>query len=311
MEFHHVPVLARQCMDALAIRPDGVYVDGTTGGGGHSSLIAQRLGEAGRLVCIDRDDDALHAARARLTGFACRIDFVKSNFMDMDEVLRDLGIPAVQGVLLDLGVSSYQLDTPERGFSYQSDAPLDMRMDRTQALTAREVVNSYSERQLREIIGTYGEERYAGRIAAAITARRKDRPIETTAELSEIVRCAMPAAARREKQHPAKRTFQAVRIEVNGELSAVQTALDRAVPCLATGGRLAVISFHSLEDRIVKQTFAQLAKGCICPKEFPVCVCGRKPQVRLIDRGGVTADEQEILENPRARSARLRTAEKI
>lgn len=311
MEFHHVPVLAQQCMDALAVRPDGVYVDGTTGGGGHSSLIAQRLDERGRLVCIDRDDDALRAARGRLAGFACRIDFVKSNFTEIDAVLRDLGIPAVQGILLDLGVSSYQLDTPERGFSYKNDAPLDMRMDRTQKLTARDVVNGYSEQSLRELIGGYGEERYAGRIAAAIAARRKDRPIETTAELSEIVRAAMPAAARREKQHPAKRTFQAIRIEVNGELSAVQAALDRAVPCLSPGGRLAVISFHSLEDRIVKQTFAQLAKGCVCPKEFPVCVCGRKPQIRLIDKGGVTAGEQELLQNPRARSARLRTAEKI
>ena len=311
MEFHHVPVLAQQCMDALAVRPDGVYVDGTTGGGGHSSLIAQRLDERGRLVCIDRDDDALRAARGRLAGFACRIDFVKSNFTEIDAVLRDLGIPAVQGILLDLGVSSYQLDTPERGFSYKNDAPLDMRMDRTQKLTARDVVNGYSEQSLRELIGGYGEERYAGRIAAAIAARRKDRPIETTAELSEIVRAAMPAAARREKQHPAKRTFQAIRIEVNGELSAVQAALDQAVPCLSPGGRLAVISFHSLEDRIVKQTFAQLAKGCVCPKEFPVCVCGRKPQIRLIDKGGVTAGEQELLQNPRARSARLRTAEKI
>ncbi len=311
MEFHHVPVLAQQCMDALAVRPDGVYVDGTTGGGGHSSLIAQRLDERGRLVCIDRDDDALRAARGRLAGFACRIDFVKSNFTEIDAVLRDLGIPAVQGILLDLGVSSYQLDTPERGFSYKNDAPLDMRMDRTQKLTARDVVNGYSEQSLRELIGGYGEERYAGRIAAAIAARRKDRPIETTAELSEIVRAAMPAAARREKQHPAKRTFQAIRIEVNGELSAVQAALDRAVRCLSPGGRLAVISFHSLEDRIVKQTFAQLAKGCVCPKEFPVCVCGRKPQIRLIDKGGVTAGEQELLQNPRARSARLRTAEKI
>lgn len=304
-------MLARQCMQALAIRPDGVYVDGTTGGGGHSSLIAAQLGKEGGLVCIDRDDDALCAARARLTGFACRINFVKSNFMDIDTVLSGLDIAAVNGVLLDLGVSSYQLDVPERGFSYQNDAPLDMRMDRSQALTAREVVNSYDEQRLRELIGTYGEERYAGRIAAAIVARRQERPIETTTELSDIIRAAMPAAARREKQHPAKRTFQAIRIEVNGELTAVQTALDRAVPCLATGGRLAVISFHSLEDRIVKQTFAQLAKGCICPKEFPVCVCGRKPQVRLIDKGGVTADEQELRENPRARSARLRTAEKI
>lgn len=311
MEFYHVPVLARQCIEALAIRPDGVYADGTTGGGGHSRLIAEQLNEKGRLICIDRDDAALTAARARLTGFACHIDFVKSNFMDMDQVFESLGVSAVNGILLDLGVSSHQLDTPERGFSYQNDAPLDMRMDRAQNLTAREVVNGYSEERLREIIGSYGEERYAGRIAAAIAARRERQPIETTAELSDIVRSAMPSAARREKQHPAKRTFQAIRIEVNGELSAVQTALDKAAPCLSTGGRLAVISFHSLEDRIVKQTFANLARGCVCPKEFPVCVCGRKPQVRLIGKGGVTASEDELRDNPRARSARLRTAEKL
>lgn len=304
-------MLAQQCMQALAIRPDGVYADGTTGGGGHSSLIAAQLNEKGRLICIDRDDDALRAARARLTGFDCRIDFVKSNFMDMDRVFCRLGVDAVDGILLDLGVSSYQLDTPERGFSYQSDAPLDMRMDRTQPLTAREVVNGYSEQRLREIIGTYGEERYAGRIASAIVAHRQKKAVETTAELSDIIRAAMPAAARREKQHPAKRTFQAIRIEVNGELSAVQTALNKAVPCLAPGGRIAVISFHSLEDRTVKQTFAELARGCICPKEFPVCVCGHKAQVRLIDKGGVTAEEQELRDNPRARSARLRTAEKL
>ena len=309
MAFQHIPVLFHETIDSLQIRPDGVYIDGTAGGGGHSQAILDRL-QTGLLLSIDQDPDAIAVVTKRFEGNPCSL-VRQANFADMARVAAEAGISRADGVLLDIGVSSYQLDTPERGFSYQSDAPLDMRMDRTQALTAREVVNSYSEQQLREIIGTYGEERYAGRIAAAIAARRKDRPIETTAELSEIVRCAMPAAARREKQHPAKRTFQAVRIEVNGELSAVQTALDRAVPCLAAGGRLAVISFHSLEDRIVKQTFAQLAKGCICPKEFPVCVCGRKPQVRLIDRGGVTADEQEILENPRARSARLRTAEKI
>ena len=311
MEFYHVPVLAKQCIEALAIRPDGVYGDGTTGGGGHSRLIAEQLNEKGRLICIDRDDAALAAARKRLTGFVCHIDFAKSNFMDMDQVFESLGVPAVDGILLDLGVSSYQLDTPERGFSYQGDAPLDMRMDRAQSLTACEVVNSYSEERLREIIGSYGEERYAGRIAAAIVSHRKRRPIETTAELSDIIRAAMPAAARREKQHPAKRTFQAIRIEVNGELTAVQAALDKAVPCLTAGGRIVVISFHSLEDRIVKQTFAGLARGCVCPKEFPVCVCGRKPQVRLIEKGGVTASEEELRENPRARSARLRTAEKL
>ncbi len=306
-----MPVLAGECMQALAIRPDGIYVDGTTGGGGHSSLIAARLGAQGRLVCIDRDDDALCAARVRLTGTACRIDFVKSNFKDMDKVLENLGISGVDGILLDLGVSSYQLDTPERGFSYQNDAPLDMRMDRRQELSAFEVVNGYSGQQLKQIISEYGEERYAARIAEAIVRRRGSGEIRTTAELSEVIRSAMPAAARREKQHPAKRTFQAIRIEVNGELTAVREALLRAEPLLRPGGRIAVISFHSLEDRIVKQTFAELAKGCICPKEFPVCVCKRKPKVRLIDKGGVTAGEEELRSNPRARSARLRTAEKL
>ncbi len=311
MEFHHIPVLAQQCVRALDIKPAGVYVDGTTGGAGHSRLIAGCLGPDGRLICIDRDEDALAAARQRLHGFGCRIDFAKSNFKDMDAVFASLGVTAVDGILLDLGVSSHQLDTPERGFSYQNDAPLDMRMDRGQALTARDVVNTYALDELKRIIGAYGEERYAGRIASAIVARRQQRSIERTGELADIIRAAMPPAARREKQHPAKRTFQAIRIEVNGELSAVEVALDRAVACLKGGGRLAVITFHSLEDRIVKQTFARLAQGCICPKEAPVCICGHKPTVRLIDKGGVTADAKEIEQNPRARSARLRTAEKL
>lgn len=311
MEFHHIPVLAQQCIRALDIKPDGIYADGTTGGAGHSRLIAGCLGPEGRLICIDRDADALAAARERLRGFACRIDFAQSNFMDMDAVFARLGVCAVDGILLDLGVSSYQLDTPERGFSYQNDAPLDMRMDRGQALTARDVVNTYSADRLRNIIGTYGEERYAGRIASAIVSRRQQKPIERTGELADIIRAAMPPAARREKQHPAKRTFQAIRIEVNGELTAVETALDKAVASLKSGGRLAVITFHSLEDRIVKQTFARLAQGCICPKEAPVCICGHKPSVRIVDKGGVTADAQETEQNPRARSARLRTAEKL
>lgn len=311
MEFAHVPVLPAECMDGLHIRPDGIYVDGTTGGGGHSSLIARQLSEAGRLICIDRDDDALAAARQRLEPLGKNITFVKNNFSRILDVLKDLEIEKIDGILFDLGVSSYQLDNGERGFSYMADAPLDMRMDRQQALTAREVVNTYSREDLRRILKDYGEERYAGPIAAAICRRREEAPIETTLELADLVRNAMPAAARREKQHPAKRTFQAVRIEVNGELEAVASAVRDSVSCLAPGGRIAVISFHSLEDRIVKRAFAELAQGCTCPKSFPVCVCGNKPKIRLISHGVITASPEELENNPRSRSAKLRVAEKL
>lgn len=311
MEFAHVPVLPAECMDGLHIRPDGIYVDGTTGGGGHSSLIARQLSEAGRLICIDRDDDALAAARQRLAPLGKNITFVKNNFSRILDVLKDLEIEKIDGILFDLGVSSYQLDNGERGFSYMADAPLDMRMDRQQALTAREVVNTYSREDLRRILKDYGEERYAGPIAAAICRRREEAPIETTLELADLVRSAMPAAARREKQHPAKRTFQAVRIEVNGELEAVASAVRDSVSCLAPGGRIAVISFHSLEDRIVKRAFAELAQGCTCPKSFPVCVCGNKPKIRLISHGVITASPEELENNPRSRSAKLRVAEKL
>ncbi|MDD6316545.1 MAG: 16S rRNA (cytosine(1402)-N(4))-methyltransferase RsmH [Clostridia bacterium] len=311
MEFAHVPVLPAECMDGLHIRPDGIYVDGTTGGGGHSSLIARQLSEAGRLICIDRDDDALAAARQRLEPLGKNITFVKNNFSRILDVLKDLEIEKIDGILFDLGVSSYQLDNGERGFSYMADAPLDMRMDRQQALTAREVVNTYSREDLRRILKDYGEERYAGPIAAAICRRREEVPIETTLELADLVRSAMPAAARREKQHPAKRTFQAVRIEVNGELEAVASAVRDSVSCLAPGGRIAVISFHSLEDRIVKRAFAELAQGCTCPKSFPVCVCGNKPKIRLISHGVITASPEELENNPRSRSAKLRVAEKL
>ncbi len=311
MEFAHVPVLSAECMDGLHIRPDGIYVDGTTGGGGHSSLIARQLSEAGRLICIDRDDDALAAARQRLAPLGKNITFVKNNFSRILDVLKDLEIEKIDGILFDLGVSSYQLDNGERGFSYMADAPLDMRMDRQQALTAREVVNTYSREDLRRILKDYGEERYAGPIAAAICRRREEAPIETTMELADLVRSAMPAAARREKQHPAKRTFQAVRIEVNGELEAVASAVRDSVSCLAPGGRIAVISFHSLEDRIVKRAFAELAQGCTCPKSFPVCVCGNKPKIRLVSHGVITASPEELENNPRSRSAKLRVAEKL
>ena len=309
MEFSHKSVLAQECMEGLHIRPQGIYMDATTGGGGLG--IGQRLGEGGRLICIDRDDDALQAAGKRLEPYREKITFVKSNFSDIAAVAKDLGISQVDGILFDLGVSSYQLDAMERGFSYMNDAPLDMRMDRSQSFTAGDVVNGYSQEELKRILWDYGEERYSGRIAAAICRRREEKPIQSTVELAEIIRGAMPSQALREKQHPAKRSFQAIRIEVNGELRAVEQAVQDSVDLLAPGGRLAVISFHSLEDRIVKNIFAQQAKGCICPPEFPVCVCGRKPRLKLVHRGVITAGEEELRENPRARSAKLRVAEKI
>lgn len=311
MEFSHVPVLARECIEGLNIKPDGIYVDGTTGGGGHSALIAERLSEKGLLICIDRDDDALEAAGKRLASTGRNITFVKSNFSAVTDVLDGLGIEKIDGILFDLGVSSYQLDNGERGFSYMTDAPLDMRMDRSQSLDARQVVNGYSRDQLKMIISAYGEERFAPAIASAICRQREQEPIETTLELAEIIKSAMPAAARREKQHPAKRTFQAIRIEVNGELAAVEQAVESSVSCLAPEGRIAVISFHSLEDRIVKRAFAAQAQGCTCPKSFPVCVCGKKPKIKLISKGVITASPEELESNPRARSAKLRVAEKI
>ena len=310
MEFSHVPVLAEACMEGLNIRPDGVYIDSTTGGGGHSALIAERL-SGGRLICLDRDRDALEAAGKRLAPFGDRVTFVKTNFEDMAERLHELGITQVDGILYDLGVSSWQLDSAERGFAYSLPSGLDMRMDRDAPLTAREVVNSYPRETLRDIIARYGEERYAGLIAAAIVRAREKNPVETTTELSELIIAAMPAAARREKQHPAKRTFQAIRLEVNGELQAVEKGVEAGIDLLAKNGRIAVISFHSLEDRLVKQAFANGARGCTCPKEFPVCVCGNKPRLRLISKGVITATAQELEENPRSRSAKLRVAEKL
>ena len=311
MEFSHVSVLAEECIQALNLRPDGVYVDGTTGGGGHSLRIAQQLGPAGRLICIDRDEEALAAASRRLEAYRDRVTFVKSNFAQIAQVIEGQGLAGVDGILFDLGVSSYQLDNGDRGFSYMHDAPLDMRMDRSQPFSAWDVVNTYTQEQLRQILWEYGEERYSGRVAAAIVQQRKESPIETTGQLAQVIREAMPAAARREKQHPAKRSFQAIRIEVNGELRAVEQAMEGSVDKLLPGGRLAVISFHSLEDRIVKKIFAQQAKGCTCPPEFPVCVCGKKPRLKLISRGVITAGQKELDENPRARSAKLRVAERI
>ena len=310
MAFVHQSVLLMPAVEALAIRPDGIYLDGTLGGAGHSYEIASRL-TTGRLIGLDRDEVALAAARERLKPFSDRVTLVHSNFQALSAVLDDLGIAKVDGMLFDLGVSSPQLDDKERGFSYMADAPLDMRMDRSEGLTAYDVVNTYDQESIKRILYTYGEERYAPKIAAAIVKRRAEKPIETTLELAEIIRAAMPPQALREKQHPAKRSFQAIRIAVNDELTAVERMLASAIDRLNPGGRLAVITFHSLEDRLVKSAMQEAAKGCICPKEFPVCVCGRTPKVKILTRHPIVADEAELAENPRARSAKLRVAERI
>ena len=309
-EFYHVSVLLDECLDGLNIKPDGIYVDGTLGGAGHSSQIAKRL-TTGRLIGIDRDPVALKAAGERLAPYADRVTLVHSNFCEIAQVLRDLGIDGVDGILLDLGVSSPQLDDGSRGFSYMADAPLVMRMNNEDALSAYEVVNSWPQEELKRILYDYGEERYAPRIAGAICARRAEKPIETTLELVDIIRSAMPAAALREKQHPAKRSFQAIRIAVNDELGAVREVMDAAIPRLKPGGRLAIITFHSLEDRIVKNAMAEAAKGCTCPPSFPVCICGNKPKVKLVNRKPITASEEELTANPRSRSAKLRVCEKL
>ena len=309
-EFYHVSVLLQECIDGLNIKPDGIYVDGTLGGAGHSSQIAARL-TTGRLIGIDRDQVALKAAGERLAPFGDRVTLVHSNFCEVKQVLQDLGIAGVDGILLDLGVSSPQLDDGERGFSYMADAPLDMRMNRSDSLTAYHVVNQWSFEELRRILFDYGEERYAPKIASAICARREVKPIETTLELVDIIRGAMPAAALREKQHPAKRSFQAIRIAVNDELGSVEKVMRDAVDCLNPGGRLAIITFHSLEDRIVKVGMADAAKGCTCPPNFPVCVCGKQPKVKLISRKPIVSGDEELERNPRARSAKLRVCEKL
>lgn len=309
-EFHHVSVLLDECIQGLNIRPDGIYVDGTLGGAGHSSHIASKI-TTGRLIGIDRDEVALTAAAERLAPYGDRVTLVHSNFCDIASVLARLGIGGVDGILLDLGVSSPQLDDGARGFSYMADAPLDMRMDHSEALTAAAVVNTWSYEELKRILYEYGEERYAPQIASAICKRREQAPVRTTLELVDIIRSAMPPAALREKQHPAKRSFQAIRIAVNDELGAVSQVMRDAIPCLNPGGRLAVITFHSLEDRIVKNAMADAAKGCTCPPSFPVCVCGKKPKVRLITRKPIVSGEEELARNPRARSAKLRICEKL
>ncbi len=294
----------------MSIRQDGIYVDGTAGGGGHSFHIASRL-TTGKLVAIDQDEAAIRAAGERLSPLGERAVVVRNNFSNLSTVLDELEIKEIDGILLDLGVSSYQLDTPERGFAYQSDAPLDMRMDTRRDKNAFDVVNTYSEAELRHILFTYGEERYASRIAARIVARRSEKEIRSTAELADLIKGAIPAAAREGGHHPAKRSFQAIRIEVNSELDVIAPALRAATARMRRGGRLAVITFHSLEDRIVKQTFAELAAGCTCPKNLPVCVCGNQPKLKIVSKKPILPGEAELAENPRSRSAKLRVAEKL
>ncbi len=311
MEFKHISVLLDESIEGLNINPDGVYADGTLGGGGHSSLICSKLSEKGRLIGIDRDEDALCAAGERLSGYKCNISFCHNNFFNIKEVLNNLGVDALDGAILDLGVSSYQLDTAERGFSYNSDARLDMRMDKSSPFDAYTLVNTYEEKRLADIIFKYGEERHARRVAKAICEKRESKPIETTFELSEIIKQAFPVSDRFGDKHPAKRTFQAIRIEVNGELEGLEDAVRDFVDSLKKGGRLAIITFHSLEDRIVKNVFSDLTKGCTCPKDFPVCVCGGKPVVKLINRKPVIAGEEELKNNFRAHSAKLRIVEKL
>ena len=312
--FAHRSVMLYPCMDALAIRPDGVYVDGTAGGGGHSYEIAKRLADqqgSGRLIAIDQDEAAIKAASVKLSPFSDRVTVVRSNFCHIAHVLDEMEIDRIDGLLLDLGVSSFQLDTPDRGFAYMSDAPLDMRMDMRSEKSAFDVVNTYSESDLRRILFEYGEERFAGRIASRIVEKRAQKPIETTGELTDLIKAAIPAHAREGGHHPAKRSFQAIRIEVNAELDVIRPALEAAMARMNPGGRLAVITFHSLEDRIVKQTFADMAAGCTCPRGLPVCVCGKKPSVKIISRKPILPDAEELAENPRSRSAKLRIAEKL
>jgi 16S rRNA (cytosine1402-N4)-methyltransferase len=312
-DFGHLPVLLESVLDLLTIRADGIYVDCTLGGGGHSSAILSRLGENGRLIAIDRDDDALLAGRERLaaTGSKMAWQAVHGNFAELAGILESLGLSGVDGILADLGVSSWQLDQAERGFGYSQAGPLDMRMDRETGPTAADVVNSYNEKDLVRILRDYGEERYAGRIAAAIVAFRNRKPFRTTVELAEIVRGAMPPAGRQEAQHPARRTFQAIRIEVNQELAAVEHLLAAAPMLLNPGGRVCIITFHSLEDRLVKNAFRQMENPCTCPRDFPVCVCGKKPLGRVVTRRAVIATAQEQRSNPRSRSAKLRCFERL
>lgn len=310
MEFNHVSVLLGECIEALNIKKDGIYVDGTMGGAGHSSEIVKKLNKEGILIGIDQDTDALEASKKRLHNYE-NVIYVHNNFTNIDEVLERLQIPKIDGMLMDLGVSSYQLDEAERGFSYMKDAPLDMRMNREKELSAYNVVNEYPEEELYKIIKNYGEEKFAKRIASFIVSNREDKPIETTLELVEIIKNAIPAKARREGPHPAKRTFQAIRIAVNAELDIIEKAISDGVNRLNKGGRMAIITFHSLEDRIVKNKFRELAISCTCPKEFPICICNGKAKVKLISRKAIEPSKEEVSLNPRSRSAKLRVIEKL
>lgn len=310
MEFQHTPVMLSEVIGCLKIRPEGVYVDGTIGGAGHSYEIARRLSGEGRLYGFDQDAAAVEAASHRLEPYKDRVSIIRSNFSEMRERLSELGVRSADGILLDLGVSSYQLDDAERGFSYRADAPLDMRMDRRQKLSAREVVNGYSESELTRVLREYGEERFARNIAKHIVLRREKEPIETTGELISIIKAAIPAKAREGGGHPAKRTFQAIRIEVNRELDVLTDSLDGMIDLLADGGRICVITFHSLEDRIVKEAFRRNENPCTCPPDFPVCVCGKKSKGKVITRKPIVPTEEETAENPRSKSAKLRVFER-
>lgn len=311
IQFSHTSVLLYECIEALNIRNGYTYIDCTAGGGGHSLEIAKRMGQDSRLICFDRDKNAIAAATKRLEGYLDRVTFVNDNFSSLGEVIKDLKIDNLGGVLADLGCSSHQFDTAERGFSYMQDARLDMRMDTDSPLSAYEVVNEYSEDALRRILFEYGEEKFSARIASAICKRRQDKPITTTVELSDIIKGAIPAAKRIDGPHPAKRSFQAIRIEVNGELDAIKPLINAAANGLVSGGRLAIISFHSLEDRLVKLGMRDLANGCTCPRDFPVCVCGKKAVIKEISKKPILPSDKELEENPRSRSAKLRVAEKI
>ena len=310
MTGEHVPVLLEECIRGLCIKPDGIYVDGTLGRGGHSERIAREI-KTGRLICIDRDEAAIEASRQRLEPYSDIVTVIRANFRDIGMILDEQGVGQVDGMLFDLGVSSPQLDEAGRGFSYMVDAPLDMRMDRSSGITAYDIVNTWSQEELSRIFFQYGEERYSRRIAGAIVEKRQKSPIASTVQLAEVIRMAMPAAALREKQHPAKRCFQAIRIAVNDELGALSDMLDTAMDRLASGGRIAVISFHSLEDRIVKNAIRARENGCTCPPGLPVCVCGFKKTVKSITRKPIVPSDEEIKRNPRARSAKLRIAEKL
>lgn len=310
MEFKHVSVLLNECIEALNIKGNGIYVDCTLGGAGHSSEIVKNLSKKGRLIGIDQDTDALKAAKERLKDYG-NVTFVHNNFYNIKEIIENLNIEAVDGILMDLGVSSYQLDTGERGFSYMKDGLLDMRMNRDDYLSAHDVVNNYSEEELYKVIKEYGEEKFAKRIANFIVKAREKEEIKTTFELVDIIKAAIPAKARREGPHPAKRTFQAIRIEVNGELRILDKAIRDGVEKLNKGGRMAIITFHSLEDRIVKTVYKDLQNPCTCPKEFPICTCGKKPTVKLITRKPIDPSKEEVEMNPRSRSAKLRVLEKL